>query len=134
MHAYLFFAQLFWVALMELSPAQVRCLLQGIVPQSSTSGAVGYNTAASTGLVGSSYDTNSLQYGSISNANNSNNNCPSTATFRLHIMPPTAVALLSPDTSEILVFPDRCALSLPRYSSMRVLMQHLQPLLVVTRK
>jgi len=52
-------------------------------------------------------------------------------TMKLHILPPTALALLSPDTCEIMVFADRGAISLPRYSSLHVMMQQLQLLTIV---
>ena len=48
---------------------------------------------------------------------------------KLLILPPTAVALLSPDVSEIVFFPEQCAISLPRYSSLRISVQHVQSLL-----
>ena len=53
--------------------------------------------------------------------------CASTAQltpFHLHILPPTAVALLSPDVSAIVVFADRRALSVPRYSNLKVMMEY----------
>lgn len=46
--------------------------------------------------------------------------------FCLHILPPTAVAMLSPDVSEIVLFADRSALALPRYSNLKVMMDYLQ--------
>ena len=50
----------------------------------------------------------------------------SPAPFCLHILPPTAVAMLSPDVSEIVLFADRSALALPRYSNLKVMMDYLQ--------
>ena len=47
------------------------------------------------------------------------------APFCLHILPPTAVAMLSPDVSEIVLFADRSALALPRYSNLKVMMNYL---------
>jgi hypothetical protein len=54
----------------------------------------------------------------------------SSSVMNLHILPPTALALLSPDICEIMVFADRRAISLPRYSSLHAMMQHLQLLTI----
>ena len=50
---------------------------------------------------------------------------PSVAPFVMHFLPPTAVALLSPDVSEIVIFADRGALSVPRYSNLKVMIDFL---------
>ena len=47
------------------------------------------------------------------------------------IMPPTALALLSPDAAEISIFHDRASISIPRYSSMNVMKRKLVALLPV---
>jgi len=47
------------------------------------------------------------------------------APFVIHFLPPTAVALLSPDVSEIVVFADRGALSVPRYSNLKAMIDYL---------
>ena len=94
------------MAVCELAPFQIRSLLRALM----TTGAL--TERGDSVLYGSKY----AHTGEVS---------LQTAHIALHILPPTAVALLSPDTSEILVFPDRCALALPRYTNLRVLTQQL---------
>ena len=49
----------------------------------------------------------------------------------LIIMAPTAMALLSPDDADITVLSEKCAVSVPRYSSMTVMVYRLAQLLAV---
>lgn len=49
----------------------------------------------------------------------------------MHFLPPTAVALLSPDVSDIVIFAERGALSVPRYSNLKVMMDYLMRISVV---
>jgi hypothetical protein len=91
--------KMFWAAVCELTPSQVRHLLRCLLPAETEDSVRGQVLYGGTGA-------------------------PATQLV-IHILPPTAVALLSPDVSEIVVFPERSALALPRYSNMHALTQHL---------
>jgi hypothetical protein len=86
---------MFWAAVCELAPCQVRSLLRALLPAETDDSA-----------------RDQILYGSAG--------APAMQLV-IHILPPTAVALLSPDVSEIVVFPERSALALPRYSNMHAL-------------
>jgi hypothetical protein len=47
----------------------------------------------------------------------------------IHIFPPTALAMLCSDTSPIVIFPDRSAISLPRYTSFFTMKSRLKDLI-----
>ena len=51
----------------------------------------------------------------------------------LRIMPPTAMALLSPDVAEITIIPQRNALCIPRYHSFSLMMTKLNELIDITQ-
>jgi hypothetical protein len=46
------------------------------------------------------------------------------------ICPPTALALLSPDEAEISIFPPRCGLSIPRYTTLEIMSSKLTRLAI----
>uniref|UniRef100_A0A7S3HT54 Uncharacterized protein n=1 Tax=Spumella elongata TaxID=89044 RepID=A0A7S3HT54_9STRA len=93
---------LFWAAMHELPTKNVQALLKQLMPPTTSPARV-----------------HQVLYGA--------KHAPSSppAPFCLHILPPTAVAMLSPDVSEIVLFADRSALALPRYSSLKVMMDYL---------
>lgn len=97
---------MFWAAVMELSPSQTRALLRAMIPSATSEAAV-----------------NEILYGSMGTASSALHNAQTA--FHIHLMPPTAVALLSPDTSDIVFFPNLGAVSLPRYSSLRTMYDQL---------
>jgi len=103
----------FWIAMYELSPQQIECFLRRVMKRHDKIEA----TANQRGISQVTTDDEVL-YSSSSSS-------PSSI-ITLHILPPTALALLSPDICEIMVFADRRAISLPRYSSLHVMMQHIQ--------
>ena len=87
--------QLFWIAIAELSPSKVLDLLH-ILWRPLSLPEEAYH-------VPYLHNQNHFVYGKLPGP------------FRL--MPPTAVALLSPDNAEIQIFPENSAISIPRYSS-----------------
>jgi hypothetical protein len=91
---------MFWAAVCELAPCQVRSLLRALLPAETEDSL-----------------RDQILYGSTGGA--------PAVQLAIHILPPTAVALLSPDVSEIVVFPERSALAVPRYSNMHALTQFL---------
>lgn len=97
---------MFWAAVMELAPSQIRALLRAIVP----------NSTPDTAL-------DKILYGSI--GVDSSAESAGQTSFHIHIMPPTAVALLSADSSEIVFFPHLGAVSLPRYSNLHTMHEQL---------
>lgn len=46
-----------------------------------------------------------------------------------HIIPPTAMALLSPDEADIIIFSDRNSISIPRYSSISVMDRYIKKII-----
>ncbi len=46
-----------------------------------------------------------------------------------HIIPPTAMALLSPDEADIIIFSDRNSISIPRYSSISVMHRYIKKII-----
>lgn len=97
------FQQLFWAAMYELPTKNVQALLKQLMPPTTSFARVQHVLHRSKHLSSSS----------------------SQEPFCLHILPPTAVAMLSPDVSEIVLFADRCALALPRYSNLKVMIDYL---------
>lgn len=90
----------------ELAPNQIECFVRRVMLNDKEGSA--YKGAATI------TSSDEVLYGASSRL------------LKLHILPPTALALLSPDLCEIMVFPDRAAISIPRYSSLQVMMQQLQ--------
>lgn len=48
---------------------------------------------------------------------------------RLHIMKPIATACLSPDTTNIMLFPQQSGISIPKYSSYHYMQLYIQQLI-----
>ncbi len=106
---FIFSSQLFWAAMYELPTKNVQALLKQLMPSTTSPARV-----------------HQVLYG-FKHSFTLHQEEP----FCLHILPPTAVAMLSPDVSEIVLFADRSALALPRYSNLKVMMDYLQRLEVV---
>jgi hypothetical protein len=99
---------MFWAAVCELAPFQVRNLLRALLPEFT-------EDAQRDGIL---FGKVCAERSTV-RASNDNMN------VAIHILPPTAVAMLSADACEITLFPDRMALALPRYTSIRVVTQQL---------
>lgn len=98
---------MFWAAVAELSPCQLRSLLRALLP----------STMEDT-------QRDRLLYGALC-ADHKLPECFNTPVIALHILPPTAVAMLSPEGSDIALFPERMALALPKYISLRTVVHQL---------
>lgn len=113
---YLFYSyscvQMFWAAVMELTPTQVRALLKATLPTSAPEATVDEILYGS--LLGTSEETAATAIRTGAHVGH-----------KIHIMPPTAVALLSADTSDIVFFPTLGAISLPRFSNLRTMYDQL---------
>ena len=137
--------QLFWAALYELSPANLRNFLRNVLRGKNAPRVDADELLYGLGIAAASNppaaETNSSSI--ISNTATCTRTAGATSSsasveddpppvIQLRFLPPTAVAMLSADATEITVFPELRALSIPRYSSLRVMLQHLQPLLLPT--
>ena len=108
--------QLFWIALAELSPIRVLQLLRKLWTHASLPGEAYFVPCPTQhgGEVGfnSSYASHSA--------------LPSP----LRILQPTAVAMLSPDSADITIFAEKSAISIPRFSSLAIMMSKLNAILL----
>ena len=111
--------QLFWIALNELPPAQVLRLLRKLWAHVALPGEAFYlpcpsNSRAATSGLASSTTTQSH----------------TALPAPLRILQPTAVAMLSPDSADITIFAEKCAISIPRFSNLDIMTSKLTLLLV----
>ena len=104
---------MFWAAVCELAPYQVRCLIRALLPEEME------DTMRDQLLFGD------MCAGARPIVSGDTHITSAMISFHIHILPPTAVALLSPDTSYMTLFPESGSIAIPRYSSFRVMMQQL---------
>mmetsp|Transcript_25751 Transcript_25751/g.43204 ORF Transcript_25751/g.43204 Transcript_25751/m.43204 type:complete len:367 (+) Transcript_25751:1825-2925(+) len=124
---------LFWMATYELSQAQLKAFLLKVMgkilsPATATSSkdvndAMEFQSQLEELLYGS-YSAHRLTRKSDGLKKDAHSSALSA--LHLHILPPTAMALLSPDLTEIMAFPEIGAISLPRYSNLRTMVEQLQ--------
>ncbi|KAJ1427722.1 hypothetical protein B484DRAFT_397107, partial [Ochromonadaceae sp. CCMP2298] len=126
---------LFWMAVYELSPQQVRRLLLKTLPCSAntaknpTSGGMGLGGMGGVGGVGvggwdESGELDEYLYGA--SGVGSGEMADACTIPRLHLLPPTDPSAPFPsDADSLQAFPHLCALSVPRYRSLQVMTQSL---------
>lgn len=135
---------LFWTAMAELSAAQMESLLRKMWKKTLQSLlASGGSNGGSSGVRGSGATFAALMggtefsvegYGRSAAAESAASaTCGAVFCTKLARMPapfrvfqPTAVALLLPDDGELVVLPDQCAISVPRYSTLEIMHKQLQ--------
>lgn len=131
------FFQLFWIAFAELSFGRILDLLKALwkplslpdeifyLPNSNLSANL-YNQKIET-EIGENLDSSGGDFHGFCFTNFDERLDQLPAPFR--IMQPTAMALLSPDYADISLFPQKNALSIPRYSSLNIMMIKLKELI-----